>query len=91
LIADVSETLRFYAASEKSKPVEKLFVCGGFATTGGFIELLSRRLGIEACLWNPFESTLCHTSDQYGDFLKEKGPAMAVAAGLAMRTIEISS
>ncbi len=91
LIADVSETLRFYAASEKSKPVEKLFVCGGFAPIRGFIELLSRRLGIEACLWNPFDSTLCRTSDQYGDFLKENGPAMAVAAGLAMRTIEISS
>jgi type IV pilus assembly protein PilM len=88
VIADVTETLRFYAASEKSKPIEKIFVCGGFAPTCGFIELLSRRLGIEACLWNPFESELCHTSDQYGDFFRKKGPAMAVAAGLAMRTIE---
>ncbi len=88
LIADVAETLRFYAASEKSKPVEKIFVCGGFAPAGGFVELLSRRLGVEACLWNPFDSALCHTSDQYGDFFKKTGPAMAVAAGLAMRNIE---
>jgi type IV pilus assembly protein PilM len=88
VIADVSETLRFYAASEKSKQIEKIFVCGGFATTGGFIELLSRRLGIEACLWNPFDSELCHTSEQYRDFLSKEGPAMAVAAGLAMRSID---
>jgi type IV pilus assembly protein PilM len=91
LIADVSETLRFYAASDKSKPVEKLYVCGGFAPVKGFIDLLSSRLGIEACLWNPFDSTLCQTSEQYTDFLKEKGPAMAVAAGLALRAIETSS
>lgn len=88
VIADVAETLRFYAASEKSKPIDKIFVCGGFAPTGGFVELLSRRLGIEACLWNPFNSELCHTPDQYGDFFTKKGPAMAVAAGLAMRSIE---
>jgi type IV pilus assembly protein PilM len=88
LIADVAETLRFYAANEKSKPVEKIFVCGGFAPAKGFIELLSRRLGVEACLWNPFDSTLCHISDQDSDFFRKTGPAMAVAAGLAMRNIE---
>ncbi len=88
VIADVTETLRFYAASEKSKQIEKIFVCGGFAPTGGFVELLSRRLGVEACLWNPFDSELCHTSEQYRDFLGKKGPAMAVAAGLAMRSID---
>lgn len=88
VIADVTETLRFYAANEKSRQITKVFVCGGFAPTGGFVELLSRRLGIEACLWNPFDSELCHTSDQYGDFFRKKGPAMAVAAGLAMRSIE---
>lgn len=91
VIADVSETLRFYAASEKSKQIEKIYVCGGFAPTAGFVELLSHRLGIEACLWNPFDSVLCHTSDRYGDFFRKKGPAMAVAAGLAMRSIEKSS
>jgi len=91
VIADVAETLRFYAASEKSKQIEKIFVCGGFALTAGLVELLSRHLGIEACLWNPFDSKLCHTSDRYRDFFRKKGPAMAVAAGLAMRSIERSS
>ena len=91
VIADVSETLRFYAASEKSKQIEKIYVCGGFAPTTGFVELLSHRLGIKACLWNPFDSVLFHTSDRYGDFFRKQGPAMAVAAGLAMRSIEKSS
>ncbi|MBN2183614.1 MAG: type IV pilus assembly protein PilM [Sedimentisphaerales bacterium] len=88
LVVDVAETLRFYAAGEKTKPIGKIFVCGGFAPAKGFVEMLSRRLGIEARLWNPFESELCHTSGKNSDFLRKKGPAMAVAAGLAMRSIE---
>ncbi len=87
LIADVSETLRFYAAQEKSTPVEKIFVCGGFAPAWGFVELLSNRLGTEVLLWNPFDNMRCEASKRSKDIYKKVGPAMAVAAGLAMRSI----
>ena len=87
LIADVGETLRYYTAQSASTSVEKLFVCGGFALAGGFVELLDRRLGVEAVLWNPFDK-ICHNANrQHEDICKKTGPAMAVAAGLAMRTI----
>jgi type IV pilus assembly protein PilM len=86
LISDVDETLRYYTAQSKSSNVEKLFVCGGFALAGGFVELLNSRLGIEAVLWNPFDEMRCNANRQCEDILAKKGPAMAVAAGLAMRT-----
>ena len=87
LITDVGETLRYYAAQSASSNVEKLFVCGGFALAGGFVELLNRRLGVEAVLWNPFDK-ICHNANQeYEDIYAKTGPAMAVAAGLAMRSI----
>ena len=87
LITGVSETLRFYAAQEKSIPVRRIFVCGGFATAKGFIDLLNRRLGLEVILWNPFENIPCDASQGCKDILKDKGPALAVAAGLAMRSL----
>jgi len=86
LISDVDETLRYYTAQSKSSNVEKLFVCGGFALAGGFVELLNSRLGIEAVLWNPFAEMRCDANRQCEDILAKKGPAMAVAAGLAMRS-----
>jgi len=87
LIADVGETLRYYTAQSASANVEKLYVCGGFALAGGFVELLNRRLGVDAVLWNPFDK-ICHNENrQYEDIYTKAGPAMAVAAGLAMRTI----
>ncbi len=87
LIVDVSETLRYYAAQKQSRPVEKIFVCGGFALVRGFVELLNSRLSIEAVLWNPFEKIRCDAPQQFGDIVDKKGPALAVAAGLAMRSV----
>lgn len=87
LIVDVSETLRYYAAQEQSTPVEKIFVCGGFALVRGFVELLNSRLSVEAVLWNPFEKIRCDAPQQFGDIFDKRGPALAVAAGLAMRSV----
>jgi len=87
LIVNVSETLRYYATHEQSTPVEKILVCGGFALTKGFVELLNSRLEVEALLWNPFEKVPCDPAQQLGDICDKRGPALAVAAGLAMRTV----
>ncbi len=87
LIVDVTETLRYYAAQEKSAIVEKIFVCGGFALVKGFVELLDNQLPAAAVLWNPFEKIQCDAGQNCRDTLKKSGPAMAVAAGLAMRKI----
>jgi type IV pilus assembly protein PilM len=87
LIGDIGETLRYYTAESSSSNVKKLFVCGGFALAGGFVELLNHRLGVEAVLWNPFEKIRCNGNGRFEDVLTKSGPAMAVAAGLAMRSV----
>ncbi len=87
LIVDVTETLRYYAAQEKSAVVEKIFVCGGFALVKGFVELLDKQLPAAVALWNPFDKIGCEAGRKCRDILQKNGPAMAVAAGLAMRSI----
>jgi len=87
LIVDVTETLRYYAAQEKSAVVKKVFVCGGFALVKGFVELLDNQLPAKAVLWNPFDKMCCDASQPCEEILRKSGPAMAVAAGLAMRSI----
>jgi len=87
LIVDVTETLRYYATQEKSAIVEKIFVCGGFALVKGFVELLDEQLPATVALWNPFDKIGCEAGRKCGDVLQKNGPAMVVAAGLAMRSI----
>jgi type IV pilus assembly protein PilM len=92
LIVDVNETLRFYAAQEKLSIAEKIYICGGFALVREFVEVLNRRLAVKAVLWNPFDRMSsgggwhCRDAPQK-DLLQKNGPAMAVAAGLAMRSV----
>ena len=87
LIVDVTETLRYYSAEQKSALVEKIFVCGGFALVDGFVQHLGEKLPAPAVLWNPFERISCGPLCPSEDLLGKKGPAFAVAAGLAMRSI----
>jgi len=87
LISDVAGTLRYYTAQGKSSSVNRLLVCGGFALAKGFVDLLNNRLGIEAVLWNPFAEIRTDTTKQCEETLAKAGPAMAIAAGLAMRSI----
>ncbi|MHC4212211.1 MAG: type IV pilus assembly protein PilM [Planctomycetota bacterium] len=87
LITDVGETLRYYTAQEKNVLVDEIFVCGGFALTKGFVELLDSKLSVKVSLWNPFDNIRYGASSGSEEFLANNGPALAVAAGLAMRSI----
>ncbi len=87
LIGEVSDTLRYYTAQEKAAAVKKILVCGGFALVDGFVELLSSHFQADVELWNPFDSIPCDADQTCKEMLEKKGPALAVAAGLAMRSI----
>jgi len=87
LINDVTETLRYHTAQQKSSFIEEVLVCGGFALVEGFVEILDERLTVKASVWNPFETMNCSVGRHCLDVVQKKGPAMAVAAGLAMRSV----
>lgn len=87
LVVDIKESLRYHKTQGKSASAEKIFICGGFALAKGLIEILNNRLNATVLLWNPFEKINCRADSNCFDLLKKKGPAMAVAAGLAMRSV----
>jgi type IV pilus assembly protein PilM len=86
LIADIVQTLRYYTA-EEGRAIDKIFVCGGFACTNGFIELLNNQLPLEVVLWNPLDKMRYDDAVQGIETLKKHGSSLALASGLAMRTI----
>jgi type IV pilus assembly protein PilM len=86
LIHDINETLRYYSTRENSSAIEKIYVCGGFALAKEFVNVLDQNLSPEAVLWNPFDRIPYNVNPDCEQFLKNNGPAMAVATGLAMRS-----
>jgi type IV pilus assembly protein PilM len=87
LIDEIIGTITHYRTHTEAKAIETIKVCGGFANTNGFIKILNDKLPVEAVIWNPFEKINCDLDQAGKDMLKENGPAMALAAGLAMRAI----
>jgi type IV pilus assembly protein PilM len=87
LISEINESLRYYMREQRVHSIDKVLVCGGFSLVNGFVELLNRQLSFGAQLWNPFEN-IGRQHDAVGlEILDTAGPAMAVAAGLAMRSL----
>jgi type IV pilus assembly protein PilM len=86
LVGDITDTLRFYTAQQKNAFIDKIYLCGGFALIKGFVEFLGSQLPAKVILWNPFDRIACPVA-QYRDIVEKSGPAFAVAAGLAMRSI----
>jgi len=87
LVSDVAETLRYHSTQAKSTPVEQLLVCGTFGMGKGFVDILNKQLPIKVVLWNPFDTMKCSVDRQCLEVIQSKGPAMVVAAGLAMRSV----
>jgi type IV pilus assembly protein PilM len=92
LINEINKTVRYYAAQERSSDVRKIMVCGGFAQFGELVKILDGSLPMDVKLWNPFEKMRCHVGRNHRGVLvksivRKNGPALAVAAGLAMRAI----
>lgn len=91
-VSDIEKTLLFFSTQENSFAIRKILVCGGASLYQEIVKMLGNMLPVETVLWNPFEKMKCHGINNskrilLKNVLKKNGPAMAVAAGLAMRNI----
>lgn len=84
LVVMINDTLRFYSLHEKNSTVEKIFLSGGFSLAPMFTDMLADALPVETSVLNPLDYM------ERGDgqeLPKTYGPALAIATGLAMRTL----
>lgn len=98
LVEEVATTLRYYAAQNGAVRVDRLLVCGGSASPA-YLQSLRTRLDIDVKQWNPLVDGGFWTEDGGEEEttedlrhaavrrLQSEGPALAVAAGLALRSI----
>ena len=87
LINDIMETLRYVFAQKKIKYLDRMYICGDFVLVKGFEELLNLHLPSKVSVWNPFREMSYGKSVPGKELIETMGPAYAVAAGLAMRTL----
>lgn len=86
-IADINETLRYYLTQHSTSELTGIYLTGGWALSRPFVDLLAGALPMDVEVFNPFQTLPIKAPPAQEALMKTSGPALTVAAGLAMRTI----
>jgi len=86
-IADINDTLRYYLTQNSGSQLRRIFLTGGWALSGPFVELIAQALSVQVETFNPFRTLAIQAPPAQETLMKLSGPALTVAAGLAMRTL----
>ncbi|MEA2113435.1 MAG: type IV pilus assembly protein PilM [Patescibacteria group bacterium] len=82
IITEVRKIIDSYQ-NKYGRKVEKCILAGDGIRLAGFADYLTSKLALDVSLGNPFARIVC--PPQIKPILKEIGPSLAVATGLAMR------
>jgi len=86
LVNDIADTTRYYVARQ-GLGIKRIYVCGGFAQVEGFMDILQNQLNCEVVLFDPLAKMPRDPRLRDPDLVDKNGPMLALAAGLAMRTL----
>jgi type IV pilus assembly protein PilM len=84
LVTEIGRSLDFYRRQHREEQVVEIMLAGGSAHLPGLAELIGGETGITTRIANPFEH-IQSDGVATAEFLRDVGPNMAVALGLAMR------
>jgi type IV pilus assembly protein PilM len=84
LVTEIGRSLDFYRRQHRSEALAEILLCGGSANLPGLAPLLGAETGISTRVANPFDH-IESNGDFTREYLRDIGPSMAIAVGLALR------
>lgn len=87
LAAELQKTFEFFYTTSSHDQVEEVVLAGGAAQVLNLDGVLRERLGAKIELMNPFREIQYSESQFAPEWLNRHAPAMAVAVGMALRTV----
>lgn len=85
LAIEMRRSLDFYNSTAGEGKITKVYLSGGAAKTNMLLETVSQKLSIPVEILNPFQRINCDDKSFDQEYLKEIGPLVTVATGLAAR------
>jgi type IV pilus assembly protein PilM len=84
-ILEIKKAIDLYHSNFSDAPLAKLVLSGGGSKVAGLADFLTQETGIEVELFNPFANMKFSKRKIDPDYLKNIGPEMAIASGIAIR------
>lgn len=85
LANEIRRSLDFYRRQHRNEEVDRIILSGGTAVMPGLDTFIANEVGINAVLADPFSYLMVDTDELSPEYLRDIGPAMTVAVGLALR------
>jgi type IV pilus assembly protein PilM len=85
LAMEMRRSLDFYNTTAGEGKITKVYISGGGAKIAMLAEAVNQRLGIPVEIIDPFSKIKCNEKEFDPAYLKEIGPLVTVAVGLATR------
>ena len=82
---EIKKTINLYHATNRREPLTKLIISGGGSNIRGLTQFLEQKIGLPVERFNPFTKMIANPKTIDPEYLKQIGPEMAIAAGLAIR------
>lgn len=84
-ILEIKKAIDLYQSNFPDAPLVKLVLSGGGSKVAGLSDYLTQETGIDVVLFNPFSNMKSNKRKIDPEYLKNVGPEMAIASGLAIR------
>lgn len=87
LATEVRRSLDFYRRQHRNEEVDRIFLSGASASIPGLDAFIGAETGVHTEYANPFAYLITDEETQPSQYLKDIGPAMVVAVGLALQNM----
>src|ERR1700683_466003 len=88
LILEIQKTFDFFRATASGENIQRIYVAGGTARVPGLVDLLREEFAMPVEELNPFRKVLVNPGKHSDDQIREMGPRLAIAVGLALRSFD---
>src|SRR6201984_645657 len=88
LTLEIHKTFDFFRATASGENIQRIVVAGGTARVPGLVDLLREEFAMPVEELNPFRKVLINPGKHSDDTIREMGPRLAIAVGLALRSLD---
>jgi type IV pilus assembly protein PilM len=84
-VLEIKKAIDLYHSNHPDEPLTKLVLSGGGSKVTGLTDFLTSETSLPVELFNPFENMVVNNKKIDPEYLKNIGPEMAIATGIAIR------
>ena len=86
-VFEIQKAIDLYRSKNADRPLARIVLSGGGSKVNGIAEYISKETRLEVIRFNPFSKMKVNEKKIDRDYVDAIGPEMAIAAGLAIRSI----